>query len=294
MKVDRGADARIMEETLALAREVKAFAKTVGIEPSDALLQTSEAKPAASMLWIWLQRLGTIAVDTPLDVRVAIKFSLPKEQLPLDQVYRAAGYSHYFRQGNQFGDEGSVITLDFAKEKITTQVKIIIHEDLHEAKNFDLAWEVEESLITPLGMVAALEFFQQSNAEAVNELNRLIDEERRLSRDISDIVGQAQKAFQEGPLTESREKIGKLIASYPVYDRYFRFHLEGQDTDLALEAKLSHDLAYYRYYERLVSLYESMRDLRLLVQELKKIPREADARFVGEYLDGLAKKYGKE
>jgi hypothetical protein len=284
-----------MEETLALAREVKEFAKTLGIEPSDALLQTSEAKPAASMLWIWLQKLGTIAVDTPLDVRVAIKFSSPKEQLPLDQVYRAPGYSHYFRQGNQFGDEGSVITLDFAKETITTQVKIILHEDLHEAKNFDLSWEVEESLITPLGMVAALEFFQRrSNVEAVNELTRLIDEERRLSRDISDIVGQAQKAFQEGPLTEIREKMLELIASYPVYNRYFRFHLEGQDADLALEAKLSHDLAYYRYYERLVSLYESMRDLRLLVQELKKIPREADARFVGEYLDGLAKKYGKE
>jgi hypothetical protein len=292
LRVPQPADRTPLQETLLLVQEVKHYEKTLGIEPAETLTHSSQEKPVTSMLWIWLQRLGTIAVDRPIDARITVKFSVPKERVPLDQVYQSVGYSHYVRQGNQFGDEDSVITLDFAKETTATKVKVIIHEDLHDAKNFDLQWEIEESVITPLGMLAALEFLQQkSNLADANDMKRAIDEERQVSRELLDLVREAEKIFQTVPLPEARERVMQLLDSHPVYSRYYQYQVKDQDAGLVLEAKLSHDLAYYRYFDRVVSLYERMKDLKLLVEELKKIPPDSDWKAVSEYFNSLDEKY---
>lgn len=45
------------------------------------------------------------------------------------------------------------------------RVKVILHEDLHGDKNFALSWEVEESIVTPLGSLAAVEFLSGRKIE---------------------------------------------------------------------------------------------------------------------------------
>lgn len=274
-------------ETLALVQEVKAFGRTLGIEPTDALRQSSREKPARSMLWLWLQRLGTIALRTSLDVRLEIQFLAAKEDLPLEQLYLSGGYSIYFRQGNQFGDPRSIATIDFARDSVLMRVKTALHEDLHDDRNFDLPWEDEESIITPLGALAALEFFKHK-ADHANVKRSLqgIEEERTRSKELVAIAQAADQLFRMEPLSESRKKVIALVRSSPNYASWFDFHLERQDADRALEAKISHDLAYYKYYERIVSLYENRGELRTLIRDLKKIPQgmtgEALEKFLAE------------
>src|SRR2546427_8090652 len=147
-------------EPSALVEEDKAFEKSLGIEPTAALSQTTRNAPALSMLWFWMQRLGTLALRKPVDIRMAIGFSTLKEQLKLEQVYRVDGYSVYYRQGNEFADPRSIATVGFAEEGMVRRVKVILHEDLHGDKNFDLPWDIEESIVTPLGSLAAVEFFK--------------------------------------------------------------------------------------------------------------------------------------
>ena len=295
MRPERDVEEKLLRDTLALVREVKEFERTLSIEPTEALIRSSQQKPVTSMLWIWLQKLGTIATRAPIDARIGITFSLPKEQVPLDRIYRAPGYSHYFRQGNQFGDEGSVITLDFAREKIAAKVKVIIHEDLHDDRNFDLPWEHEEALITPIGMLAALQFLQhKADPEGVSDMERAIDEERQLSRELTALVREAEQIFATVPVLEGRKKVSGLLASYPVYSRYYFYQVNDQDADLALEAKLSHDLAYYKYFDRLVALYERMGDLKTILLELKKAARGSNGENPEELLQTLESKYGQK
>ena len=73
---------KLFRETLLLVQEVKKFGRTLGIEPTEALGQSAREKPAHSMVWLWLQRFGTIALRTPVDIRLGISFSAAKEELP--------------------------------------------------------------------------------------------------------------------------------------------------------------------------------------------------------------------
>jgi len=279
---------KVLRETLVLLQEVKAFGRTLGIEPTDALSHSSREKPARSMLWLWLQRLGTIALRTPLDLRLEIHFSATKEELPLEQLYLVGSYSVYLRQGNQFGDPRSVATIDFARDSMLIKVKTVLHEDLHDDKNFDLSWEDEESIITPLGALAALEFFKhkadQANAKSALEG---IEVERTLSRELVGIAQMADQLFRIEALSESREKVFALVRSSPSYARWFKFHLEHQDADRALEAKISHDLAYYKYYDRIVSLYENRGELRTLIRDLKKVRQGMTGETLEKFLAEL-------
>ena len=157
-KNDRG-----LTQTATLVQEVKAFGKTLGIEATEALSRTAQEQPALSILWLWLQREGTLALRAPIDIWLAIGFTSDKGRVPLEQVYRVEGYSVYYRQGNEFADERSVATVGFAAEGSVRRVMIILHEDLHGDINFNLRWEIEESIVTPLGSLAAVEFFRQKN-----------------------------------------------------------------------------------------------------------------------------------
>ena len=54
---------------------------------------------------------------------------------------------------------------------------------------------------------------------------------------------------------------------------------------------MSHDLAYYRYYDRIVSLYEKGKDLKRLVQDLKAIPEGTMGDDLENFLQELERQY---
>ena len=283
---------QVLKETAILVEEVKQFGKTVGIEPTAALRQTTQESQALSMLWFWLQRAGTLALRTPIDVRMAMGFSTVKEKLPLEQVYRVDGYSVYYRQGNEFADERSVATIGFADEPIVRRVKVVLHEDLHGDQNFALTWDVEESVITPLGSLAAVKFFEhKGDSENARKALDSLEEERKVARELNDLVKEAERIFRTDPVEEAKRKVLAAMASFPTYHRQFQRQIRGQHPPTALEAKLSHDLAYYKYFDWIVALYEKSGDLRALIEDLKKLPRDAGSETVKEHLRQLNAKY---
>ena len=279
-------ETELLRDASVTIQEIKVFERDLGLEPTQALAQTSEQKTPTSMLWFWLQRAGTLALRAPIDVRLTLGFAKTKEEIPLDQVYRVDGYSVYYRQGNEFADPRSVATESFAREGAVRQVTVVIHEDLHGDTNFDLPWEIEESLITPLGSIAAMEFFKRrSDSANLESAQERLHEERQLSRELDQLVTAAEKIFSNESIEYAKQKIVAMIPSYPIYYRHFQRQIRGQHPETAIEAKLSHDLAYYRHFDRIVALYETTGDLKALVRDLRNAPR--DAHLVAIYLQSL-------
>jgi hypothetical protein len=290
-RLDRGAR---LEENARLIEEVKAFGKTLGIEPTEALSRTVQEGPALSMLWLWMQRDGTLALHAPVDIRMAIGFSVAKEDLKLEQVYRVDGYSVYYRQGNEFADSRSVATVGFTEEGIVRRVKVILHEDLHGDNNFALPWEIEESIVTPLGSLAAVEFFRRKgDQQDLKQALATLEEERQYARELDALVTEAEKLFKNVEIEEAKTQILNLLPTYPVYNRQFQRQIAGQHPPTVLEAKLSHDLAYYRYFDQIAALSEKVGDLRTLIADFKKLPHETSLDGVQVYIQQLETKYGQ-
>ena len=288
----QSADKELIRDTVSLVKEVKEFEKTLGIEPTEALTRSSQEKPATSMLWLWLQKMGTIALRTPMDIRLGLRFSTTREQLPLENLYETGKYSIYYRQGNEFSDPHAVTTVDFARESAFTRVMIILHEDLHGDQNFALPWETEESLVTPLSLLAALQFFKHKGDDVnIAQARAAIEERSKLGRELNDVVQEAELLFRTRPLNEARIKLIELVHSSKIYSRWYKFQMTNQDDATALEAKISHDLAYYKYFDRIVSLDRRMGDLKTLIQALKIIPRSMDMEEVEKYVRELEKRY---
>ena len=281
-----------LRETVKLSEEVKAFGKTIGIEPTEALSRTTAEAPALSMLWLWLQRAGTLALRAPIDLRVAVGLAGVKEQARVEQVYRVDGYSIYYRQGNEFADPRALASAGFAAEGVVRRVNVILHEDLHGDKNFALPWEVEEGIVTPLGALAAVEFFrrqgdQENSAKALAALT----EERQVARELSALLARADMIFSAFPREEAQKKVFDLMADYPTYRRRFQRQIQGQYPGMVLEAKLSHDAAYFRYFERIVALREKIADLAALITELKQIPAGTTLEQAEKRLEELGEKF---
>jgi hypothetical protein len=284
-------DARL-RETGRLVEEVKVFGKTLGIEPTPALSRTAQDGPALSMLWIWMQRVGTLAFHAPVDIRTAIGFNAESERLKIEQVYRVDGYSVYYRQGNEFSDSRAVTTVGFAEEPIVRRVKVILHEDLHGDVNFALPWEIEEAVVTPLGSLAAVEYFRYKGDER-NWKNAAasVSEERKVARELTTIVAEAEKIFVADNVDAAKQKILAMLPSFPEYHRQFERQIRGQHPPTVLEAKLSHDLAYYRYFDQIAALAEIAPSLKTLIDDLKALPHDATATTAEQFLRKLASKY---
>jgi hypothetical protein len=281
-----------LRETASLIEEVKAFGKTLGIEPTDALSRTSAGDRALSMLWFWLQKAGTLAVSVPMDIRMAVGFDAAKEQLPLEQVYRVDGYSVYYRQGNEYADSRSAATPSFAAQGIVRRVNVILHEDLHGDANFDLRWEIEEAVVTPLGSLAAMEYFKRKDdVENLQRAQAAVNEGRQISRELRELVREAEKIFASTPVDGAKHKILGLISGYPAYQSMFQRQIAGQHPPTVLEAKLSHDLAYFKYFDAIVTLAEKPVALTALIAELKKLPRESTPDSADKFLQSLGAKY---
>ena len=275
-----------------MINEVKAFGKTIGIEPTPALSRTTEEGPALSMLWLWLQRAGTLALRAPLDIRLAIGFRTEKERLRIEQVYRVDGYSVYYRQGNEFADSRSVATIGFTAEPVVRRVMVVLHEDLHGDANFSLPWEMEEAIVTPLGSLAALAYFRQKDDEPTwkNAL-AAVAEERKLSRELNALTAEAELIFATLPVDDAKQQILAEMSRYPTYRRQFERQIQGQHPPTVLEAKLSHDLAYYRFFDRIAELSELAPDLKTLIDDLKKLPSDATPELTEKFLQRLNSRY---
>ena len=290
-RTETSAAARL-RETATLVEEVKQFGKTLGIEPTAALNQTVRNASPLSMLWVWMQRAGTLALHAPVDVRMAIGFFTIKEQLKLEQIYRVDGYSVYYRQGNEFADSRAVATVSFAEEGIVRRVKVILHEDLHGDQNFDLPWDIEESIVTPLGSLAAVEFFKRKgDIDNWNRAVTSVEEEREFSRELNELVSKAERLLKNGPVDQAKKKVLALIPSYPTYARQFRRQVGGQNPATVLEAKLSHDLAYYRYFDAIAGLSEMVPALKILIEDFKTLPSDVSLDSLESYLHLLSSKY---
>jgi len=286
-------DAARLSQTASLIDEVKAFGKSLGIEPTDALRRAANGGPTLSMLWLWMQREGTLALRGPVDIRLAIGLNVEKEAPRLDQVYRVDGYSVYYRQGNEFADPRSVATVGFAEEPLVRRVKVILHEDLHGDVNFALPWEIEEGIVTPLSSLAAIEYFRQKGDEKslANAISSMA-EERELSRDLLGLVAFAEKIFATEGVNDAKQKILKELGTFPNYRSQFRRQTRTQHAATVVEAKLSHDLAYYRYFDRIAELAERAPNLRTLSDDLKKLPGDATPALLEKRLSDLMVEYG--
>ena len=290
--VTRTDDAARLRQTASLIEEVKAFGKTLGIEPTDALRRTTQERPTLSMLWLWMQREGTLALRAPVDIRLAIGLNVEKDAPKLEQVYRVDGYSVYHRQGNEFADPRSVATVGFAEEPLVRRVKVILHEDLHGDVNFALPWEIEEAIVTPLGSLAAIEYFRQKGDEKnlANAVNS-VAEERKLSRELMALVAQAEKIFAAEKIDDAKQKILDALPSFPNYQRQFERQTRNQHQATVVEAKLSHDLAYYRYFDRIAELAEKAPSLRTLIEDFKKLPQDSTPLTLEKLLSDLDARY---
>jgi len=281
-----------LRKTAELIQEVKTFGRTLGIEPTDALSRTTGEGRALSMLWLWLQREGTLASNRAVDIRMAVGLSSIKEQTKIEQVYRVEGYSVYYRQGNEFADPRSSVTPSFAAQGIVRRVNVILHEDLHGDANFDLPWDIEEAVVTPLGSLAAVEYFKhQGDAENLKRAQMALNEGRQISQELRKLAKEAEAIFQDTPVEDAKQKILALLPSYPAYQSMFQRQIVGQHPATVLEAKLSHDLAYFRYFDAVAALAEKQVALKTLIVELKTLPRDATPEITDRFLGTLETKY---
>jgi hypothetical protein len=284
----------LLRQTASLIEEVKSFGRTLGIEPTEALSRSSRDEAVLSMLWLWMQREGTLALTEPMDIRLAVGYGADKERVKIEQVYRVDRYSVYYRQGNEFADARSVATVGFAEEPMVRRVKVILHEDLHGDINFDLPWEVEEAIVTPLGSLAAAEYFRWKG-DVNNFANAMISiaEERELSLQLNALAMRAAAVFAfEKNVEVAKEKILGLLPEYPAYQKQFERQVRGQHAATALEAKLSHDLAYYRFFDVVAELARAAPSLKVLIQDLKRLPRDSSAGLADKFFGDLQSEYG--
>lgn len=282
-----------LRQTRALVEQVRAFSRTLGLESGGSFSRSVHDGEPLSILWLWLQREGTLALRGGIDIRMAVGFRAAKEEIPLERVYRVSGYSVYFRQGNEFADPRAIVTPSFAAAELVRRVNVIVHEDLHHPKNFDLPWEVEESIVTPLGAIIAVEFFRATGDETgLRVARKRLQEERRLAVELNAIAAEAEALFKNRPLAEARKEILAKLPFYSTYFRHFEHQIGGQNSATVLEAKLSHDLAYFKHFDRIVSLAEAAPSLRVLIDDLKRVSRTSGGDGLESCLQELQEYYG--
>ena len=289
----RREDPARLQQTASLIEEVKAFGQTLGIKPTDALRRVASDEPSLSMLWLWMQREGTLALRGPVDIRLAIGLQKKNVAPRIEQVYEVAGYSVYYRQGDEFADARSVASVGFAGEPLVRRVTVILHEDLHGDVNFALPWEMEEAIVTPLGCLAAIEYFRQKgNVKELANAMSFMAEERKLSLELMALVAKAETIFATERVASGKQKILKELARFPNYQRQFQRQTRNQHPATVIEAKLSHDLAYYRYFDRIAALADKAPNLRTLIDDLKELPGDATPVLIDKRLSALLSKYG--
>jgi len=283
--------------TVRLSREVKEFEKTLGLQPTDILSHSvadTNVKPT-SLLYIWIQKYGTLATRKHIDLQIGLVFTDVKEKIPLNKLssWSDEGYSVFFRHINEFADKTSVITSDLAQQPLSRQVEVFCHEDIH--KNLPGVPEFDNEAVTSaLGFLAALAYFdQKKDPENATIMSEKIIYTRKMSRELNDLVQLIEsKVFSGAGTLESKRRIAtRLVYATIAYGAMYGEQTTDQSGGEALEAKISHDFMYWKYFDDITGIYEKMRDLPKLIKELNAMPKNQLGGFP-QYIETLKTKYG--
>lgn len=247
-------DDDLLVETVELSKEVKKFGKTLGIEPTEALTKNTKEKPARSFVWIWIQKKGSLLFSTL--TALALRFDDVKEKNPIQTIGAMHGdVSIYWRSENQFSGSAAVITIDFARAQKWRRVEVILHEDIHQNLNPGMSWQDNETITTALACLAALEYFEYQN----------------------DDIGSAEVSIRIKNSRLFSRNLLELLVNKPLPDDN--------------EAKITHDLGYYKYFDRIAGLYEKSGNLKILIEDMKNAPGNQEN--LDKYFDKLEQKYLK-
>jgi hypothetical protein len=171
------------------------------------------------------------------------------------------------------------------------RVNVILHEELHGDANFDLPWDIEEAVVTPLGSLATVEYFKQNgDIENMERAQSALNEGKQIARELHELMREAQTIFDHATVEDAKQKVLRLLPKYPAYESMFERQIAGQHPATVLEAKLSHDLAYFRYFEVIAALAEKAA-LKSLLEDLKRLPRDATTAAAEKFLRALESKY---
>jgi len=105
------------------------------------------------------------------------------------------------------------------------------------------------------------------------------------------LIAQAEKIFATENVEAAKQKVLDLLPSFSSYQRQFERQTRDQHGPTVVEAKLSHDLAYYRYFDQIAALAEKAPNLRTLIEDLKKLPRDATPEVTERHLGDLDIQY---
>ncbi|MDO8522920.1 MAG: hypothetical protein Q7S12_01365 [bacterium] len=282
-------DDELLQETVELSKKVKEFGRTLGIKPSSGLTKSSLEKAITSSIDIYVQEKNKIGKPPYF----SIYFSVACENIPLRPFNNyLAGHAVYLRCNSQFASEDATIALEFARASMARKVEVILHEDLHinTKQLYDSTYI--ESLVTPLGRLVALKFFESiGDLDSQNKVIRYISTYRSISKEIVNLVSELRALYSQSSSgdTSNFTKALEILDRYPAYRKLMSRELSDQYFDAAFEAKISHDLMYYKDFDRIVTLYEKIGDLKTLIEEIKKAPGSQEA--IEKYLDELDQKY---
>ena len=118
-----------------------------------------------------------------------------------------------------------------------------------------------------------------------------MNEGKQISRELRELVREAEKMFRGISIDEAKQKILGRLSGYPAYQSMFQRQIAAQHPPTVLEAKLSHDLAYFRYFDAIVTLAEKPVALKGLIAELKNLPRDSTPDSADKFLQSLGAKY---
>lgn len=280
---------------VVLAKQVRRFEKKFRIRGTGALLKTSNEQQAKPILYVWSQKRGTFAFVSPIDLFMGFVFTDVGDEVSLEKESFSPGIlSTYSRQSSVYAGSDSVITESFARQSLVQQVDDILHEDIHgEFSNFP--WEIDESLTTVLADLFAEEFLSthcgfKKIPGALQEMRNKIRHHRILSKELLVFANKVLVFFKrvlrdgEVPRPSHYARIEKMLKGYPTYAKYF-----GEFNQDSFEAQVSHDLAYFRFYDRVVALHEKKADLLWLLCFLKRAPKNI-VRFE-QYLSSFGKRH---
>ena len=223
---------------------------------------------------------------------MAIGYSSEKERIKIEQVYRVDGYSRLLSPGQRVrrcafgGDRG------FSEEPIVRRVKVILHEDLHGDVNFAAVGDRRGDRYALRFAGGRGIFSLEKRGKKSAKCRESLGEERVMSQELNALIGAGGQNFCPETMSIRRKKKSwRCSTRFPRYQKQFERQIRGQHRATVLEAKLSHDLAYYRYFDAIVGLAEKASSLQRLIEDLKKMPGDATPALTEKFLQDLSLRY---
>ncbi len=285
-------DEEALNETILLSKKVKEFGKSLGIEPSEALTKSALTEPHRSFFRVYIQgkrKIKSLSAFT-------INFSVPCGNIPLKGFNNyAEEYSIFVRCIDEYAGNDATITPAFAKGSILRKVEVLLHEDLHANTRQLYPTDYAESIITPIAYLAALKYFESIGDAASQKIAvKYIDYYRTISKELLSLADELRDLYARTTEDDNAVTLNalNLLDDYPTYKKMLVGSLLEFYFDAAFEAKISHDLNYYKDFEKIILLSEKANNLKVLIEDIKQAPNDDDA--VQKYLEQLDQKYSNQ